>query len=539
MLPLDKEVSRVLSVWHIPPIQVSMSLWLVFARARALAEVYWCPFGADELLLLVRPQRYTEEDGSLMFHMEWAYPEMKFKGLPKGYRNWDKYYFLVRGNWNPYATRVPNRIIGDRLSTTDFDVSSEALEHLRFYFSMDRDENIWDLSWPNEVVRSYYYSEEKCCGHALDVPKCPYGSRRQAPRQQVTILEARQAGDEPRDNEQRPLVTASPILEARLKTQKRKITDEAANDSVEELKAHEIFPKSTASMERRRQPQSVEIEQKAAAPNGAMDERIFRDTTSVSISVGDITSVEPSELVSVVFLDDEVIEALRPHADIDFSAEMVEEYMHDQLLLPELRSSNTKEVEETSALCILRMQTLRKAMENFAKLMAVLEKETHAMPGPLAADLVQKEKEEAKAESARAQMETMLLREKVAALSCEKEEMVQAIKGKDKECKKAIRELCEEKKTLSKLTLKLSLALLEKAQLEAVSKKYVDVISRARDVMNGALQHYTSLYQTCPRKKVCGILLPSAFEDAIEDLGLEDGVGEGAMELGGGYDSSP
>ncbi|KAF9615148.1 hypothetical protein IFM89_022106 [Coptis chinensis] len=182
---------------------------------------------ADELLLLVRPQRYTEEDGSLMFHVEWAYPKMKFKGLPKGYRNWDKYYFLVRGNWNPYATRVPNRIIGDRPSTTDFDVSSQALEHLRFYFSMDRDENIWDLSWPNEVVRSCHYSEEKRCGHALDVLKCPYGSRRQAPRQQVTMLEARQAGDEQRDNEQRSLVTASPILEARLKTQKRKILDKA------------------------------------------------------------------------------------------------------------------------------------------------------------------------------------------------------------------------------------------------------------------------------------------------------------------------
>ncbi|KAF9615147.1 hypothetical protein IFM89_022105 [Coptis chinensis] len=219
----------------------------------------------------------------------------------------------------------------------------------------------------------------------------------------------------------------------------------------------------------RGQPQSMEIEQKAAAPN--------------------------------VFLDDEVIEALRPHADIDFSAEMVEEYMHDQLLLPELGSSNTKEVEETSELCILGMQTLQKAMENFAKLMAVLEKEKHAMPGPLTADLVQKEQEEAKAESARAQMEMMLLREKVAALSCEKEEMVQAIKGKDKECKKAMRELREEKKTLSELTLKLSLALLEKAQLEAVSK--------------------------------------NAFEDAIEDLRLEDGVGKGAMELGDGYDSSP
>ncbi|KAF9613632.1 hypothetical protein IFM89_009458 [Coptis chinensis] len=124
MIPLDKEVSRVLSVWRIPPIQVSMSLWLVFARARTLAEVYRCPFGADELLLLVRPQRYTEEDGSLMFHVEWAYPEMKFKGLP-GVRNWDKILFL-----------------SDRPSTTDFDVSSQALEHLRFYFSMDRGENI-------------------------------------------------------------------------------------------------------------------------------------------------------------------------------------------------------------------------------------------------------------------------------------------------------------------------------------------------------------------------------------------------------------
>ncbi|KAF9613630.1 hypothetical protein IFM89_009456 [Coptis chinensis] len=165
------------------------------------------------------------------------------------------------------------------------------------------------------------------------------------------------------------------------------------------------------------------------------------------------------------------------------------------------------------------MQTLQKAMENFAKLMAVLEKEKHAMPGPLTADLVrEKSKGSAKAESARAQMETMFLREKVAALSCEKEEMVQAIKGKDKECKKAMRELREEKKTLFELTLKLSLVLLEKAQLEAMSKKYVD---------------------TCPRKEVCGILLPSAFEDAIEDLGLEDGVGEGAMELGDGYDSSP
>ncbi|KAF9588472.1 hypothetical protein IFM89_010498, partial [Coptis chinensis] len=378
-----------------------------------------------------------------------------------GYRNWDKYCFLVRGNWNPYATRVPNRIIGDRPSTTDFDVSSQALEHLRFYFSMDRDENIWDLSWPNEVVRSCHYSEEKRCGHALDVPKCPYGSRRQAPRQQVTMLEARQAGDEQRDNEQRSLVTASPILEARLKTQKRKIIDEAANARVEGLKALEVFPKSTASMERRSkrkadkdfngtcrpetvvanesvevgvkettwaegtpddgrwlplvplnnegtgsnmlvikkdseiirgQPQSMEIEQKAAAPNGAMDERIFPETTSVSIPVGDITSVEPLGPVSAVFLDDEVIEALRPHADIDFSAEMVEEYMHDQLLLPELGSSNTKEVEASSELCILGMQTLQKAMENFAKLMAVLEKENHAMPGSPTAGLCLKSK---------------------------------------------------------------------------------------------------------------------------------------------------
>ncbi|KAF9622804.1 hypothetical protein IFM89_034039 [Coptis chinensis] len=39
-----------------------------------------------------------------------------------------------------------------------------------------------------------------------------------------------------------------------------------------------------------------------------------------------------------------------------------------------------------------------------------------------------------------------------------------------------------------------------------------------------ALRHYTPLYGHCPRKEVCGILLPSAFEDAIEDLGLEDGV---------------
>ncbi|KAF9608876.1 hypothetical protein IFM89_011914, partial [Coptis chinensis] len=148
---------------------------------------------------------------------------MTFKGLPKGYRNWDKYCFLVRGNWNPYETRVPNRIIGDRPSITDFHVSSEALEHLRFYFSMDMDENILDLSWPNEV----------------------------APRQQVTILKARQVGDEQRDNEQRPLVTASPILEARLKTQKRKKKDEAANDGIEELKALKVLPKSTASMERR------------------------------------------------------------------------------------------------------------------------------------------------------------------------------------------------------------------------------------------------------------------------------------------------
>ncbi|KAF9588421.1 hypothetical protein IFM89_010180 [Coptis chinensis] len=178
----------------------------------------------------------------------------------------------------------------------------------------------------------------------------------------------------------------------------------------------------------RGQPQSMEIEQKSAAPNGAMEERAIRDTTSVSIPVGDITSVEPSELVSTVFLDDE-------------------------------------------------------AMENFAKLMAVLEKGKQAMPGPLMADLIQKEKEEAKAESARAQMETMVLQEKVVALLCEKEEMVQAIKGKDKECKKAMRELGEEKKTLSELTLKLSLALLEKAQLEAVSKKCIDMISRARDVM--------------------------------------------------------
>ncbi|KAF9608706.1 hypothetical protein IFM89_010838 [Coptis chinensis] len=375
MIPLDKEVSRVLSVWHIPPIQVSMSLWLVFVRAHALVE---------------------------------AYPEMKFKGLPKGYQNWDKYCFLVIGQvspkiyrfWNPYATRVTK-----------------------------------------------------------------------APRQQVTMLEARQVGDEQRDNKQRPLVTASPILETRLKTQKRKITDEAANDGVEELKALEVLPKSMTLMERRSkrkankdfngthrpktivanksvevgvkevtwaegtpddgrwlslvpltnegtgsnmiviekdseiirgQPQSMEIEQKSATPNGAMEERTMRDTTSVSIPVGDITLVEPLELVSIVFLDDEVIEALRPHADIDFSTEMVEEYMHNQLLLPELRSSNTKEVEETSELCILGMQTLQKAMENFAKLMGVLEKEKHAMPGPLMADLVQKEKEEAKDESARA-----------------------------------------------------------------------------------------------------------------------------------------
>ncbi|KAF9626545.1 hypothetical protein IFM89_034958 [Coptis chinensis] len=347
--------------------------------------------------------------------------------------------------------------IRDRPSTTDFDVSSQALEHLRFYFSMDKDENIWDLSWPNEVVRSCHYSEEKRCGHALDVPKCPYGSRRQAPRQQVTMLEARQAGDEQRDNEQRSLVTASPILEARLKMQKRKITDEAATTRVEGLKALEVFPKSTTSMERRskrkadkdfngtRRPETVvanesvevgvkEITWAEGTPddgrwlplvplnnevygdrangsrlNGAMDRKeFFVETTSVSIPVGDITSVESLALVSAIFLDDEVIEALRPHADIDFSVEMVEEYMHDQLLLPELGSSNTKEVEETSELCILGMQTLQKAMENFAKLTAVLEKEKHAMPGPLTADLVQKEQEEAKAKSARAQMETML-----------------------------------------------------------------------------------------------------------------------------------
>ncbi|KAF9597806.1 hypothetical protein IFM89_021891 [Coptis chinensis] len=595
MIPLNKEVSRVLSVWRIPPIQVSMSLWLVFARARLWRNIR-CPSGDELSCSWYGLNAIQKEDGSLMFHVEWAYPEMKFKGLPKGYRNWDKYCFLVRRNWNPYATRVPNRIIGDRPSTTDFDVSSQALEHLRFYFSMDRDENIWDLSWPNEVVRSCHYSEEKCCGHALDVPKCPYGSRRQAPRQQVTMLEARQAGDEQRDNEQRSLVTASPILEARLKTQKRKITDEAANARVEGLKALEVFPKSTASMERRSkrkadkdfngtrrpetvvanesvevgvkeitwaegtpddgcwlplvplnnegtgsnmlvikkdfeiirgQPQSMEIEQKAAAPNGAMDERIFREMTSVSIPVGDITSVEPLALVSAVFLDDEVIEALRPHADIDFSAEMVEEYMHDQLLLPELGS---KEYERGRG----NLNCVSLGSRGVAK-----KKEKHAMPGP-DADLVLKR---ARGSEGLRVLEPgwkrCFLREVVAALSCEKEEMVQAIKGKDKECKKAMRELREEKKTLSELTLKLSLPLLEKAQLEAVSKKYVDVISRARDVMNGALQHYTSLYQTCPRKEVCGILLPSAFEDAIEDLGLEDGVGEGAMELGDGYDTSP
>ncbi|KAF9623141.1 hypothetical protein IFM89_037657 [Coptis chinensis] len=420
MIPLDKEVSRSSIVWR-------------FHRFKCLCRYGWSSRG----------------------HALWP----KYTGVPSGQMNYCSWYGLnaiqkkmVRGNWNPYATRVPNRIIGDRPSTTDFDVSDQALEHLDFTLAWARGRNIWDLSWPNEVVRSCHYSEEKRCGHALDVPKCPYGSRRQAPRQQVTMLEARQAGDEQRDNEQRSLVTASPILEARLKTQKRKIIDEAANARVEGLKALEVFPKSTASMERR-------SKRKADKDfNGTCRPETVVANESVEVGVKETTRV--------------------------------------------------------------------KAMENFAKLMAVLEKENHAMPGSLTADYVQKEQEKAKAESARAQMETMLLREKVAALSCEKEEMVQAIKGKDKECKKAMRELREEKKTLSELRLKFlygenfEITSLNVANLCCVSDYLEMTEEYAKDNLGSRAETYLDTI-VCKSLEMCVDVLQTKISENLRPLADE------------------
>ncbi|KAF9614836.1 hypothetical protein IFM89_020759 [Coptis chinensis] len=124
---------------------------------------------------------------------------------------------------------------------------------------MDRDENIWDLSWPNEVVRSCHYNEEKTPGHALDVPKCPYGSQRQVPRQQ-----------------------------------KRKIIDEAANARVEGLKALEVFPKSTASMERR-------SKRKADKDfNGTRRPETVVANESVEVGVKEITSGQGTRMMGAI-----------------------------------------------------------------------------------------------------------------------------------------------------------------------------------------------------------------------------------------------
>ncbi|KAF9609413.1 hypothetical protein IFM89_015754 [Coptis chinensis] len=92
---LDYDAARLLSLWQIAPIQIRMPLWLVFARAKALAKSYKRPFGFEELFFLLRPQqRCVEEDGASYFTVDWK-TEKKFKSFPKGYKDWDKYCFFI------------------------------------------------------------------------------------------------------------------------------------------------------------------------------------------------------------------------------------------------------------------------------------------------------------------------------------------------------------------------------------------------------------------------------------------------------------
>ncbi|KAF9606545.1 hypothetical protein IFM89_026158 [Coptis chinensis] len=176
------------------------------------------------------------------------------------------------------------------------------------------------------------------------------------------------------------------------------------------------------------------------------------------------------------------------------------------------------------------MFCIHQAKESFAKVMEVLDREKESTLMSLMMYVLQKENEEAKAKAARARwalkrkIGTVDIRKK-KGLAHQNSEMSKAIKRKDKECKKVMRELREEKNTLSELNQKLSSAMLEKSHLKALLKKYDDSLSRARDVMSNALQYYTSLYNFSAKKESCEVLAPSTLKEAIEDRVLEDGVG--------------
>ncbi|KAF5202210.1 hypothetical protein FRX31_008205 [Thalictrum thalictroides] len=158
MFPLEEDLARLMNAWGLPPIQVPIRCYMIYARAKKLEFCFKRRFGYEELRRIMRVTLRMEK-GKLVVAHDSVHPKYNFHGFPKGLKLWDKKILLMEGDWNETCYEVPNEYQYERFALEKPTKDAQVERNLAFYFDSGKDKLLFDLSYEDKIVEIIYNDE--------------------------------------------------------------------------------------------------------------------------------------------------------------------------------------------------------------------------------------------------------------------------------------------------------------------------------------------------------------------------------------------
>ncbi|KAF5205153.1 hypothetical protein FRX31_005261 [Thalictrum thalictroides] len=158
MFPLEDDLARLMNEWGLPPIQVPIRCYMIYARAKKLEFCFKRRFGYEELRRIMRVTLRMEK-GKLVVAHDSVHPKYNFHGFPKGLKLWDKKILLMEGDWNKTCYEVPNEYQYERFALEKPTKDAQVERNLAFYFDSGKDKRLFDLSYEDKIVEIIYNDE--------------------------------------------------------------------------------------------------------------------------------------------------------------------------------------------------------------------------------------------------------------------------------------------------------------------------------------------------------------------------------------------
>ncbi|KAF5180592.1 hypothetical protein FRX31_029820 [Thalictrum thalictroides] len=158
MFPLEEDLARLISNWGLPPIQIPLRCYMIYARAKKLEFYFKRRFGYEELRRIMRVTSRMD-NGRLIIAHNSEHPKYDFYGVLRSYKMSEKKIYMVEGGWNKTCYNVLNEYKCERFVVNKASKNAQVEENLAFYFDSGRDKRLFDLSYEDVVVDMIYEQE--------------------------------------------------------------------------------------------------------------------------------------------------------------------------------------------------------------------------------------------------------------------------------------------------------------------------------------------------------------------------------------------